>query len=180
MRSSPRDELGVRGDGAVAASRCRAGPVWGIGLLALVVVVALSGLLLIDRKSLDEESRRLVPAALDRVEAALPPGSTLIDKATRVTSTNHKTLGRMVFVSPVPGREAVAALVSRLGWSDCGDGTLRSIPCAAPKEPETLVARVQAAAVGAGGRDTDRYFLGRRAGDFPPGTVVVEVLVNTE
>ena len=180
MRSSRRDELEAPGDGRVAPSRRGPGPVWGIGLLGLVVVVALSGLLLIRRKPLDEESRRLVPIAIDRVADALPPGSTLIDKATRVTPTNRKTLGRVVFVSPVPGRDAVAALVSRLGWSDCGAGALRSIPCGAPKEPETLVARVQAAAVGSSGRDTDRYFLGRRADDFPPGTVVVEVLVNTE
>ena len=146
----------------------------------VVLAIAAAGVLVLRRQSVDEESRRLVPPALDRMVAALPPGSILIEKATRLTSNNYKTLGRVVFVSPVAGADALATLSRALGWSQCEGGVLRSIPCGAPRQTGTLLAGFQSFSLGGGGRDDVRFLLGDRVDEFPAGTVVVEVLVNTE
>ena len=152
---------------------------WGLGGFGLAVAVGFAGVLLIARKSADPYSRDIVPPAVERVVAALPQGSTLVDRAVRLTSDNLKTIGRVVFVSPVPGPEARAGVRDRLALKECGDEVLRADTCRA--DTRQLLYRVRSAVVGADPtNDEGRALLGARAADFPDGSVAVEVLIGTQ
>lgn len=150
-------------------------------MAGLAIMLAVSGVVLLRRKSIDQRSLRIVPPALDRVEVALPPGSRLLVKATIITPNNYKTAGRIVFASALPGAEARASLSARLGWPPCGEAVLQSFPCGSAPGPEDLLAGVQSAVKTGSSRDLATSLLGDQVAEadgLPVGTVIVQVLVN--
>ena len=151
---------------------------WGLGLGAVVLAIGVGGGFLLLRREPEPASQRLIPPAIDHVDRSLPEGAVVVERQVRLTSTNLKTIGRVVFVSPLPGPETRTALADRLGWPDCGQGILRSVSCTSTGEQ--VVARVLTAILDDEGRDPARALLGQRAGEFAVGSVVVEVLLGTE
>ena len=163
-------------------SAARSSPaVWGLALAAIIIGVAVTGALLLRSKDLDPVSARTVPPALDRIVALLPPGSTLVDKATRVTANNYKTIGRVVFVSSLSGPESRDRVVAGLALSNCGEGqaVFRTDPCG-QATPEDLIVRILTSPLGEGRKDPARVALGDRAEEFPTGAPVVEIIVGSE
>jgi hypothetical protein len=150
----------------------------GAGLAVAAAAVAVIGLTLIDRKSADPRSARVIPPALDRIASALPPGSTLVEKSLAITPESYKTVGRIIFVSPLPGARTREALLASLGWHQCGDTIVRSNPCDSSPGPEDVIAGVQSAVKTSSPSDQAGTLLGGDAARFPAGSVVVEVRIG--
>lgn len=152
----------------------------GIAAAVVVVVLAVGGVLVIKSKQVDARSQRVVPAAVDRIAAAVPAGSTIVDRAVAVGTDDLQYKGRLIFVSSQPGPETRDHIVRSLGLSYCDKqdaGFAQSRPCGAAASPDDFVVHIQSAVVGASSTDDAKVLLGDRVGDFGPGSVVVQVVV---